>query len=749
MKKTCASLLLCVFSWQACAQSGAAQRNNDDPDTSLLCPVSPVQFSSDKLMPPGEVMVEARRTEVFSQREANFSGDVDITSDTARIHADQAKIRNNGQQLEASGDVLYKDAQLQVSSDNVALDSTRETLEMQNTEYLFNGTSGRGTARVIDLSSSEGLSLQDVHFTTCPAGDEDWAIRASEINIERGSLWGEAKNTRFYVADVPVFYLPYFAFPVSNQRQTGLLFPEIGSSSNTGVDYQQPFYWNMAPNYDMTITPRVMSKRGVQLQTEFRYLSEQGYSVVDVEYLPSDSDTPTNEHRYFYRIKHDGVLGENWTVGVDINGISDDNYIVDVGTDDYNRADTHLLRTVGLNYFSENMTLDFHVRDFETIGDRPDTYRAFPEARLKLNQPLGSLLEFRLDSELAYFDNVDESRPTAMRLHVAPSIALPFQRHWGELTAEATVMNTTYKQDNVENTALDENVNRLLGRGRLYGTLYFERDGSWFNATDTMTFEPKVQYLYTSFEDQTNIGLYDTTNLLTDVEGLFRGREFTGLDRIVDNNQITLGATSRIMDAQNREQFAVSLGQIFYLEDNRIMTPGSNGDRDRSALAAELDWRFDSHWNFYSDIQITTQTDKVERSSLGLEYRRDSESLVQLTHRYVRELSGETIDQVGLSVSWPISRNWHWVGRSFRDLERHRSIETYIGLEYESCCWAIQVVAQRQLSNRFGIDGQQSTDEYDSGVSLQFIFKGLGSAKSSRRMLEDGMFGYRQPYNLN
>lgn len=698
-------------------------------------------------MATGEVKVEAQQTEFLSQREANFTGQVDITSDSAIISADEAQIRNNGRQLDARGDVVYQDDQLQVRSDAVSVDSVNETLAMQNTEYFLNGSNGRGTANTIDLSAAQGLTLTDVRFTTCPAGAEDWSIQASEIEISRDSLWGEAKNTRFYVGDVPVFYLPYFAFPVSDQRQTGLLFPEFGSSSNVGLDYEQPFYWNMAPNYDMTLSPRWMSNRGVQLKTEFRYLSEQGYSVLDIEYLPSDKDTQDEEDRYFYRIKHDGVLGKHWTVGVDVNGISDDNYIVDLGTDYYNRADTHLFRTVGMNFYSDHLTLDLHIRDFEIIGERPDAYRALPEARLKIDQPVGSLLTFKLDSELAYFDTINSDAPTAMRFHVAPSLLLPFERHWGELSAEAKVMNTTYRQDNVEGTPLEENVNRLLGQGRVFGTLYFERQGSWFNDNDLMTLEPKFQYLYTSYEDQSNIGLYDTATLLTDVEGLFRGREFIGLDRINDNNQITLGATTRIMDEDNREHFAVSLGQIFYLDDNRIVSP--NDDRDRSALAAELDWRIDARWYVHSDIQITTQTDEVERSSLSLEYRRDNESLVQLTHRYVRELSGETIDQIGISASWPINQQWHWVGRSYRDLERHRSVETYFGLEYQSCCWAVQLVAQRQLSNRFGLDGLQSTDEYDSGVGLQFIFKGLGSAKSSRRMLEDGMFGYRQPYNLN
>ncbi|WP_232364439.1 LPS-assembly protein LptD [Salinimonas lutimaris] len=748
MKKTCASILLFALGWQqAHAEQQTSQSGDQSQDNSVLCPASPVQFTSQKLMPAGQVKVEAQQTEFLSKRVANFSGNVNITSDAANITADEARIQDNGRQLEASGDVVYTDAQLQVKSDQVSLNSVAETLRMTQTEYNLAGSNGRGDAEVINLTAAEGLNLNDVRFTTCPAGDEDWSIRASEIQIERDSLWGVAKNTRFYVGNIPVFYLPYFAFPVSNQRQTGLLFPQISSSSNAGVDYEQPFYWNLAPNYDLTLSPRVMTNRGVQLKSEFRYLSEQGYSIFDVEYLPSDSDTPNNEDRYFYRIKHDGYLGEHWTVGVDVNGLSDDNYIVDLGSDYYNRADAYLFRTVGLNYYAENMTLDLHIRDFETLGTQTDGYRALPEARLKVTEPFGGLFEFKLNSELAYFDNQDDSRPTAMRFHVAPTLSLPYRRHWGELIAEATLLNTYYRQDNVEGTALEEDVNRTLGQGRLFGTLYFERDGSWFNDTDTMTFEPKVQYLYTSYEDQSNIGLYDTTVLVTDVEGLFRGREFTGLDRINDNNQVTVGMTSRILDEQNREQFAISLGQIFYLDDNRVKSPGE--DQDRSALAAELDWRLSSRWNFHSDIQIATQTDKVDRSSLTFEYRQDDESLVQLTHRYVRELSGETIDQVGLSASWPINENWHWVGRTFRDVERNRSIENYFGVQYESCCWAVQVVAQRSLSNRFTVDGQQSTEEYDSGISLQFIFKGMGSSRSSRSMLEDGMFGYRQPYNLN
>ena len=423
------------------------------------------------------------------------------------------------------------------------------------------------------------------------------------------------------------------------------------------------------------------------------------------------------------------------------------NYLVDLGSDYYSRADTHLYRSVGLSYYSEKLSINMQIKDFEVLGNTPDSYRAVPEIKMNYRTSFGRFLEFNIDSEVAHFDNTLETAPTATRFHIAPTLAVPFRSAWGELIAETTLFQTIYRQDNVEGTQLKEDVERTLGQARLYGALYFERDKSWFSDDLSMTLEPKVQYLYTSYEDQTAIGFYDSTPLLTDVEGLFRGQEFTGLDRISDNNQITLGATTRLLDKNNREQLVLSVGQIFYLEDNKVIAATKN--QDRSALAAEVDWRFNQNWFFHTDVQVTTDTDKVDLSSTGIEYRKDDTRFIQVSHRYVRDLSGETISQVGISASWPISENWQWVGRTYRDIERSRSVETYTGIQYESCCWAVRLVAQRSLNNRYNALGEQSIDDFDSGVSLQFIFKGIGSSGTRRSMLEDGMFGYRQPYSLN
>ena len=750
MKKTCAMLVSAILMpTVAFAQetTNSALNTASSAVPLELCSAEPIAFSSQSLMPKGHVKVEANRTEIVENKVALFSGNVDITSDSATISASQAQVNGNGKDLIAKGDVTYQDAQLKVESDSVSLRSEEERLEMKNTRYQLTGFVGQGAAQDILLDTDTGIVLKDVSFTTCPDGEEDWLLRASEISLEKGTVWGQAKHTRFYIADVPVFYLPYFAFPVSNERQTGLLFPELTSSSRTGVDYTQPFYWNIAPNYDMTISPRVMTRRGVQLNTEFRYLTDNSQGKAYVEYLPSDSDISGNPDRYFYRLEHQGVIAEDWLLNVDFNGLSDNNYLLDLGSDYYSRADTHLYRSIGLSYYSQNLSVNMQIKDFEVLGDTADSYRALPELKMRYNTSLGDYVEFDLESEIAHFDNNSSTAPTATRYHIAPTVSLPVRAAWGEFVAETTLFQTVYQQDNVEGTNLEESVDRTLGQARLYGALYFERETSFFSNDMSMTLEPKVQYLYTSYEDQTAIGFYDSTPLLTDVEGLFRGQEFTGLDRISDNNQITLGVTTRTLDKNNREQFVLSVGQIFYLEDNKVIAATKN--QDRSALAAEVDWRLNDRWFLHTDVQVTTETDKVDLSSVGVEYRKDDSRFVQLNHRYVRDLSGETIDQIGLSASWPLSENWHWVGRTYRDLERDRSVETYTGIQYESCCWAIRLVAQRSLNNRYNEGGLQNTDDFDSGISLQFIFKGIGSSGARRNMLQDGMFGYRQPYSLN
>jgi LPS-assembly protein len=688
----------------------------------------------------GQIQVKSEDSEINQDTFAQFKGKVEIDNSNVKIKADEALLNRQTQTLNATGNINFQDNNITVSGEKVQLNRISNELLIEKSFYQLNKMQGHGKAEKIGINEKTGINLIESSFTSCPVEDEVWRIQASNIEITPDQSRGVVKHARFYIKDLPVLYLPYFSFPVNDQKQSGILYPILGSNSSTGISIEQPVYWNIAPNYDLTFSPRFMAERGLQLKTEFRYLTEKHTGQVNIEYLPNDQDLDLDldTDRYFYRFVHSGQIGKNWRINADINGLSDDNYIVDLGSDYYNRADTHLYRTLGVSYFSQNLDVTAQFRDFEVLGDNSDRYRALPEIRVNYLTPIGLGAEIQVNSELAYFESGELNTPTATRFHVAPTVRYPFQNQWSEFLAEATILHTQYIQKNIQNSPLKKNVSRTLGQAKIYGSLAFERPAKWFGAKATQTFEPKIQYLYTSFEDQNNIGLYDTTRLFSDFAGLFRGQEFTGLDRISDNNQITVGMTSRFIDNNNKERFKLSLGQIFYLEDNQVVD--ASKEDDRSALAAELDWQIGSKWYLNTQAQISTTTDNVERSSLSLEYRFARNKILQINHRYVRDLSSEEINQVGITASWPLAKNWQWVGRWYHDLELNRTVETYTGMQYESCCWTVSFVAQHNLSNRFDDNRSQSTDEFESGFHVYF---------TTRNLLREGLFGYRRPYLLN
>ena len=710
------------------------------------------------------VQVLADSANIVTNQTADFSGDVQIISQDTNIFAQQAQVKNNGLQVLASGDVSFISPQIKVLSEKIELDTQDAAFAMTAAKYQLGSLAGRGNAENIRLSSAQGIVLDEVSFTTCPLNNDDWEIRASEINLGQTGNLGQAYNTRFFVKGVPVMYLPYFAFPVTSARQSGLLFPKISSSSENGIDITQPYYFNLATNYDATVAPRLLTNRGLMLETELRYLNATSTSSIKLEYLPSDDETNGDE-RYFFRLQHQAQLGDHWFLDIDFNEISDGNYIVDFGSDFFNRADTYVQQNLRLDYLSDALTASLRLADFTVLGEQTNNYRALPELSVSYTHAFNSRWQLSVDSEMAYFTNTNKALPEASRFHLHPTIAYRENQDAFEFNAQLGLLSTYYEQNNLLDSTdtLDNNwqntfnglrvedlassKQRNIGQAKLYGALFFERPQTLTGENSIVTLEPKIQYLYTSYADQSDIGLYDSAPLLNTVSGLFRGQEFTGLDRIVDNNQLTVAVSSRFLDANNVERASVSLGQIFYFADSEVLAVERSNAR--SSVAAEFDFRLSSRWFADSQLQLASQTDKVERSSFSLEYRRDANSLVQLSQRYIRDLSNETINQLGLSATWPINKNWQWAGRWYKDQELNRTIESYFGLEYESCCWALRVVAYRQLANRFALDDISTQAEFDSGAALQFRFKGISSQNNSTSMLRNGMFGYRQAYSIH
>ncbi len=698
---------------------------------------------------------------------AVFSDGVELTHRDTLLSAPSATFSKAEQHMFADGGISYYSSQLKVSSSSFSARVNDNNATMTDADYRFISQAGRGYAKEMQ-ASSEQVTLKEASFTTCPDGDNGWALEAEDIQLNADDGWGEAWNSVVKIKGVPVLYLPYMTFPVSNQRKSGLLIPKFGSSQKLGVDLQLPYYLNLADNYDATITPRYMSERGTQLKTEFRYLTAQDSGKLQLEFLPDDQDKPAGfGSRYLSHVEHRSDFADNWRAQVDFTDVSDDGYLSELGSDFNNQSDTQLNRHASLSYFGTDVRSDIRLQGFEILGNYADTYSyaALPQWDLQSARPLQlpAGVEFSWHSQYSHFANDNAPIKQADRLHLEPTLRLPYVTPAYELQFETGLMSTFYQQKRrtdlttlpPELALVAEDTERHLPKVQLNGKLNFERDARWFGQSSLQTLEPQIQYLYIPYRDQSQIWQYDTARLQDDYYGLFRQNRFSGLDRINDANQLTLGATTRIYDEFDTERFRFSLGQILFLATPDGKNPDNNQPiaATESIFAAESVLHFQQRWFLNNGVQYDSKTKRVIKSNVSLDYRADDKNLLQLNHRYSRYVSGNEIEQLGALGTMPLNNQWQLVGSYYRDLHNDRMIEANVGLQYESCCWAVRLIARRQIETNLDlpINNINSPFKLDSGIALQFVLKGFGDSAGFNvsDMLSTGVFGYRRPYLLN
>ncbi len=747
-----------------------ADIKNQVPETKvMLCPLP--QFDNIGLGIPtvkdNSIRISSLQTNIEQDQIAQFSGSVILVDKDQRIIADELSFNRLKMQIDAIGDIHYQGKQINIFANTLSASKTERSTEMTAASYQLDGNPGHGKAAKLSINGDGQLSLVDSTFTTCLQEVPDWQIKASEINLSSNGDFGEAYHAQFRVHDIPVFYVPYFSFPISKKRLTGFLYPELSTSTNSGVKFTAPFYWNISENYDATITPHYMSKRGLQVLTEFRYLMDEQSGKIDIEYLDNDKAIKANDDpRYLARFQHVGTFSEDFRAYIDYTTISDDNYLVDIGSKQYNANDAYLYQTGELAYFGKKWQTTIKLQDFEVLGEHQPSYQTLPHIELSAQQPLNFLSgQFELYSEVTSFQASEEDQVEANRYHVEAGFIFPMVRPSWFLNSEVKLMYTYYQQDNIaQGSTLEETVARTLPKVRIHGGINFDRELIAFGSNYRHTLEPQLQYLYVPEEDQSNIGLYDTTLLQDDFHGIFRDTSYSGLDRIAAANQYTWGITSRLLDEENLEILRVSLGRIQYLGDNNSVlanddlltdnaTINSRNKDKQSSVAADLFYRINHQWQVSADIQYNTLEDFTNKGQVNLDYQINKYNLVQLNHRYTRNVSGDSLEQVSLLTSFAINENWAFVGRLTQDLQQSRSLESYAGFQYESCCWAVRVAYHRHINSNLAPDSiaNEGREEFDTGLMIKFIIKGLDgkqSAIGTQEMFDKSIFGYKRPYYL-
>lgn len=760
------SLFLSASSWA----NEQTEADSADSDITGQCLSSAVQVNTGIDFAPVDeelpLTISADNVSGDHQNKLAFSGQVKVTRGAHSLTAEQATMDRQSQELEASGNVHYRAPNLLVDSSSLSANGSTSVVTMSDSHYQMVNNPTHGSAQHIEIRQNEKrFILTEGSFTTCPKGDESWVMNADEIELNGESEWGEAHNSVIRIGDVPVMWLPYMTFPLSDKRKSGLLFPAISNSSRNGLDVKQPYYWNIAANLDATFTPRYISNSGTQLATEVRYLRQYQYNQFNLEYLASDDAISNSDERYLYRWFHQGRFTDNIRSYVEYTGVSDDNYFNDLGSDVASETDNRLERVGQLSYLSEQFDSNITVTDFDIFGDTPDVYRQLPRIDFTYRLPyLNEWVNAQVYAEYNRFDHSDSDLVTADRYHLEPSISYNWHSPAAEFEAEAKVYQTYYEQDSTSDN-YSSSVNRTLPSLRLYGQLNFERQVNWFGSDYTQRLEPQVQYLVIGHEQQDDIGLYDTVALREDVHGLYRDRRFSGLDRIADTNQITLGATTRLFNEANEETLRFSMGQIFYFDESKIIEELSGQKvEDTSAFATALDTYFGAY-SLHAEFRYNFERSETDASSILVNYTPGERKLLQLSYRFSPEplnftnesgdpLDSREINQFGSVVSWPINDRYQFVASHYRDTDLKRSVETLAGVQYQSCCWAVRLVYQRNLNTNFPDENESIADRdaYDSGIALQFELKGLGGNRDSSghaTMIDQSIFGYRKNYYLN
>ncbi|MDU1875074.1 LPS assembly protein LptD [Citrobacter sp.] len=717
--------------------------------------------------------------------DAVFTGNVDIAQGNSRLQADEVQLHQKqaeGQPepvrtVDALGNVHYDDNQVILKGPKGWSNLNTKDTNIWEGDYQMVGRQGRGKA---DLMKQRGENrytiLENGSFTSCLPGSDTWSVVGSEVIHDREEQVAEIWNARFKLGPVPVFYSPYLQLPVGDKRRSGFLIPNAKYSTNNYFEFYLPYYWNIAPNMDATITPHYMHRRGgIMWENEFRYLTQAGAGLMEFDYLNSDKvyedDNPkdSNSRRWLFYWRHAGVMDQVWRFNVDYTKVSDTSYFNDFDNKYGSSTDGYATQKFSVGYAVQNFDATVSTKQFQVFdAANSNSYSAQPQLDVNYYQNDVGPFDTRIYGQAVHFVNTNDNMPEATRVHLEPTINLPLSNNWGSINTEAKLLATHYQQTNLDwynsnpkNTKLDDSANRVMPQFKVDGKMVFERDMNMLAPGYTQTLEPRAQYLYVPYRDQSHIYNYDSSLLQSDYSGLFRDRSYGGLDRIASANQVTTGVTSRVYDDAAVERFNISVGQIYYFTESRTgddHTEWENDDKTGSLVwAGDTYWRISDRWGLRSGIQYDTRLDSIATSNSSIEYRRDENRMLQLNYRYAspeyikaavpsRDVTNAQyengISQVGAVASFPIADRWSIVGAYYFDTNVNKEADSMLGLQYNSCCYAIRFGYERKLN---GWDNKMQHAIYDNTIGFNIELRGLSSnyGLGTNQMLRSNILPYQ------
>jgi LPS-assembly protein len=719
----------------------------------LLCPQSlniPDRPYVDAELESGDMHLVADEADLVDGGVSTLTGNAEVTKDSQQVTADVIEYNQPAETADLNGNINYWDDSLFLKSNEAFLQFNDGIGNFTDADFVLKDSRARGTSDKMVLEVGVRSELEEVEYTTCDPDDEFWKLSADKIELDHENNWGKARNVVLRIKDFPVFYSPYMSFPLSKERKSGFLAPGYGNTNRHGLQVRTPYYWNISPNMDATFTPRLLSNSGVMAMGEYRYLFKRAAGELSVEYLTSDNERQ-DKHRNALSFTHHQQFLDTGNLFLTYNRVSDKFYFEDFGNQLSTTSTRFLERRADASYSGTNWSLIARVQDYQTVDrsiattSRP--YKRLPQVLFNYDSPRTySAINYGISTEAVYFqrgdddifNNTSNENVNGLRAHMLPYVSYPMRT---VATFLEPKLSLDYTQYNLEDSAnFTRNPSRILPVFSMDGGIFLERETRLLNTNFLQTLEPRIFYLYTPNDDQSDLPVFDTGLYTNSFDSLFRESRFSGNDRRGDANQLTFAVTSHLINQDTGQNLGhISVGQTFFFQDRKVSLPGGTvRDEDGSALIAEFNTKFIKHWNIGGDIiwdpNVGNGTEKITAQAI---YNPAPGKILNLSYR-VRRVSTD-IDQSDISFRWPIVKNWSAVGRWNYAVPEGRSLELFGGVEYESCCFGIRAVARRFLTD---VDG-----DFDTGVFLQLELKGLaGIGKKAVDFLEQQIPGYQSEF---
>lgn len=741
--------------------------------------VSAQTDSSGTALPAGAIYSQSDYGYYDAKRYAELSGNVIVEQNGQRVMADKIKLDTVTGEAVASGQVQFSDAGTANNgagiigvADNLQYDTDGTTARATDVAFASTSIGAHGYAGQMDKLSSSEYQMSDVMFTTCPPTNRKWHLDAERIDINSDTGRAVARNTTLRVKEVPVLYLPYFNFPIDDRRATGFLLPSVGFGASGSFEVSAPYYLNLAPNYDATITPTIFTNRNPMITGEFRYLTNHlGAGTLTTSYLPSDKEF-NNEDRY--RIRYDHLWRsksiKNLSAYALYQRLSDAKYLSDFDSLNLENNELNLPRRAGVQYFNENIFADLRVEDFQRldgtdlggvrIADKDRPYARLPQLSINYRVPetwthFDENLDITGVHNTAYFKKSikdgSEAEKSGVRMYNQISASYPMIKSWGYVTPKLSLTHlyASYDEDSLaaQNLSVkDGSYSVFAPTASVDAGLFFQKQGSPFGLYDKslggyQTLTPHIKYTYTPYRDQDGIPNFDTSIAQTSYDQLLSDSWYLGYDRIQDLHAVTPAINYRYIDSSGRTRFEGNLAEQILLDDLRV---GIDSSEVYTGKSSGLAWQasmqpMDNLW--IDTAGAFTPSYDLNSAAVQLRYQQDDRYLFNfgvIERKEHRATNQRPLSAYTASAVFPINNSWRLLGQAQYDYRNDLLLDALVGVNYEDCCYGLSVYARRYR------DEINPQDKPNTAIMAEFRLNGITSGGKLNRLLSDRVLGYDQ-----